>query len=997
MKTSLIVAVSCLVSCALGAAEDLRTKYATTSIECAQTVDKAITLATDKQYASALEQAELALKSDPNCLMARLWLANILLETGEFDRAMTEYTKVIDTGKSIQEGKVPSSVMGATFAMALALAKVGKTDDAAYWFSQLVMMDMDDDFKYQWKAYRNLAIISHGNGDDLSALVQTLKAKELAPARVDDAMLELFSRNIRKQPTVNLLSLKRDSVTAEHPSRKDVPRLQRLATLETTLQHGLKVRCIVRDAPGKRIFVFYDKAKVADVIHSDRQEVRRVELPCAVTTVDAAGTCLYAARSELAGFVQMDLDGKLVRTYELPDLVSSLAVCPITRQAFVAMKNSIQSVDLETGKCTQTELVGQVLSIDPRRKLVYATYYDEEQDKDGLRMALMNNRPVFYGPVGRSLRGPNLIMKALYRKGGTATIATIRLDAAVEGRTMDVSLDGRWITVTGTGGYHGPGTIGGAGTAVLCVDALDRLEGFYPIDEYPQSATFSPGCEQLAVASSQELRVYNLGRSETPFVHKGSYAPPLCWSGDGSLLVAATSTTGVHLFTCSLTADEKKRYGQLADKTSLQPKIQPGHTTVAATPKPRQRQLANLQTFQPTTNFSAAVEHARTAFQSTNSVALPLWVLTSDYGAESGVQNAVLKVEQELAQGNDDPGVKMYQIENALRTRPGHLPAVAVLGRLQLIVGKTTEAVKTLTTVVRKDAGLTSLSSDALCNLGRAYEKLGQDAEALDTLAAGLSLDCGHQPTLDAIKPLLRRHKISAPVIPNSKEDAADSGAAFTNKTATTGGKLHLPTDRRSKTALAVRELFEQTAGSVVLIKTGTGSGSGICITDDGIILTCNHVLDARSNLADVTLFAWKDGRMTPTLERKGRVVFREVDHDIALLDVGPVPTFLKALSLAEKDAETGTKIIALGSPVMGNAILPHTITEGIVNASERILDGQRFLQHSAAVNPGNSGGPILSLQGEVVGLVTLKASLENVSFAIPVSRLREVLQTVKR
>ena len=62
-----------------------------------------------------------------------------------------------------------------------------------------------------------------------------------------------------------------------------------------------------------------------------------------------------------------------------------------------------------------------------------------------------------------------------------------------------------------------------------------------------------------------------------------------------------------------------------------------------------------------------------------------------------------------------------------------------------------------------------------------------------------------------------------------------------------------------------------------------------------------------------------------------------------------------------------------------------------IVSAGAREFGGQSWLQHTAAVNPGNSGGPLLNEMGEVVGINTLKAFLEGVSFAIPSDKIREV------
>ena len=93
--------------------------------------------------------------------------------------------------------------------------------------------------------------------------------------------------------------------------------------------------------------------------------------------------------------------------------------------------------------------------------------------------------------------------------------------------------------------------------------------------------------------------------------------------------------------------------------------------------------------------------------------------------------------------------------------------------------------------------------------------------------------------------------------------------------------------------------------------------------------------------------------------------------------------------------SEPGNKglLEELGSPGLGREVLEQSISEGLVSSNKRRLDGAVYLQHSAAVNPGNSGGPLLDEFGRVVGIVTLKARLENVGFAVPAETIRAVFQ----
>ena len=126
-----------------------------------------------------------------------------------------------------------------------------------------------------------------------------------------------------------------------------------------------------------------------------------------------------------------------------------------------------------------------------------------------------------------------------------------------------------------------------------------------------------------------------------------------------------------------------------------------------------------------------------------------------------------------------------------------------------------------------------------------------------------------------------------------------------------------------------------------------------------------------------------------------GTVIFRSQKQDIAVLRLEKAPEHLKPLPVASANPGPGDKVYALGSPGAGNGeVLEQTISEGLVSSTSRNIEGVRYLQHSAAVNPGNSGGALLDECCRVVGLVTLKARLENVSFALPAETIRAIFNS---
>jgi len=163
------------------------------------------------------------------------------------------------------------------------------------------------------------------------------------------------------------------------------------------------------------------------------------------------------------------------------------------------------------------------------------------------------------------------------------------------------------------------------------------------------------------------------------------------------------------------------------------------------------------------------------------------------------------------------------------------------------------------------------------------------------------------------------------------------------------------------------------------------GQGSGFIISDEGHILTNNHVVSGASKLT-ITL---ADGR-----EFAGEIVGTDSRSDVAVvkIDAKDLPTLHMGNS---DDVEVGEWVLAIGSPFG----LPGTVTSGIVSAKGRssvgITDYENFIQTDAAINPGNSGGPLVNLQGQVIGINTaiLSRSGANngIGFAIPINMARRI------
>jgi len=165
-----------------------------------------------------------------------------------------------------------------------------------------------------------------------------------------------------------------------------------------------------------------------------------------------------------------------------------------------------------------------------------------------------------------------------------------------------------------------------------------------------------------------------------------------------------------------------------------------------------------------------------------------------------------------------------------------------------------------------------------------------------------------------------------------------------------------------------------------------TGAGSGVIFTNDGYIVTNNHVID-NSNAIEVTL---KNGESYPA-----ELIATDSKTDLAVIKI-KASNLIPAI-LGDSDALiVGEDAIAIGNPL---GELGGTVTNGIISALDRevTVDGKKMnlLQTNAAVNPGNSGGGLFNQNGELIGIVSAKSSgtdIEGIGFAIPVNDVKEVV-----
>ena len=176
--------------------------------------------------------------------------------------------------------------------------------------------------------------------------------------------------------------------------------------------------------------------------------------------------------------------------------------------------------------------------------------------------------------------------------------------------------------------------------------------------------------------------------------------------------------------------------------------------------------------------------------------------------------------------------------------------------------------------------------------------------------------------------------------------------------------------------------IYNQVKSSVVLIQTDLGLGSGFVYDTEGHIVTNNHVIQDAATI-QVTFL---DGNIT-----SAQVIGTDIYSDLAVIKVNPDATTLHPVVLGvSSELAVGDPVAAMGNPFG----LSDTLTVGIVSSLQRTLDATGgyviidVIQIDAAVNPGNSGGPLVNLKGQVVGVNSAIESetgtFTGIGFAIP-------------
>lgn len=197
-----------------------------------------------------------------------------------------------------------------------------------------------------------------------------------------------------------------------------------------------------------------------------------------------------------------------------------------------------------------------------------------------------------------------------------------------------------------------------------------------------------------------------------------------------------------------------------------------------------------------------------------------------------------------------------------------------------------------------------------------------------------------------------------------------------------------------SKSIVGISKLQEN--GSSIFLKDGTtklGLGTGIIVSADGYIITNEHVSGSKYARCYVTLENGKEYQAT--------VVWSDTDLDLSIIKINA--NELPYVTFGDSDnIRIGQKVYAIGNPI--GFEFRRTVTSGIISAKDRTIKLEEadkisymedLIQTDATINPGNSGGPLINVNGEVIGINSVKIdSAESIGFAIPINIIKPIVKS---
>ncbi len=269
---------------------------------------------------------------------------------------------------------------------------------------------------------------------------------------------------------------------------------------------------------------------------------------------------------------------------------------------------------------------------------------------------------------------------------------------------------------------------------------------------------------------------------------------------------------------------------------------------------------------------------------------------------------------------------------------------------------------------------LTALSASVLADVVRLRDGAEVTGEILKRTDSHVWIDIGSQVIEIPVE------DVAEAIVDASDSEVAVEDHGFLYRVAT-----GLP-------ELSPREQAALVGPSVIKVSTPKALGSGVILNEDGFAVTNAHVIQGETDLRATVWLPQPDGTLRRTTLEDIEIVAINNHLDLALLRlVHPEDKpFDHAPLERDESIQVGQTVFAIGNPLG----LEQTMSQGVISTTQRSFNGLTYIQTDAAVNPGNSGGPLFNTWGEVVGITNMvRRDAEALNFAIPTRYVKDFIR----
>jgi tetratricopeptide (TPR) repeat protein len=956
------------------AEQDPRDQYGTQSLDAARAFQRGLTLSNQKEFRTALAAFKQAADLDKAFELARYWMALSYGDLGDVDSAIDNYKAVIQIGK---EHKVTNVTVDAAVNLALTYAKLEKNTEASRAFTEAILLDPSDQHKLHWKAYRNMSITLDAQKKHLSAAMCVVLAYQANPERVSEEMVLEFLNKVELEEVGQILHF-----LDEMPPVPDRAGPTQIKEAASPVEISDAIGDLLLDVSGNRIVAIVKGAPYYYLLDGTKPaSAVRIKMDRPIKAGSLVAGELYLSLENPGAIARVDIaSGNIQSEWKVNNVApNSLAAMPAQGVVCFPLGGTFHTLNLADGSLKNDDFIGTAVRADPRQHYFFTYIHPGFKDTSG--HVLINGRPVFFHSSA-----PDWAQTALFQYAVNShqmVPAAFRLNAAANGQVLHVSADGNWVAVAGGGGWRPetPGQESGYGVAIFQARDISKMSGFFPTDAYPSGVSVNHITQHVAVWREADGRVYHMNNRKDFSKLSGPFGAASTWSADGRYLFIAGKQSGLKVFELERNTDEVAAGGAFAANLA---KEYPQAIATKATPVLTLSELSNFQIHGDRPAIQALLKRIPGEGRTTKPIS---WDAHSPFFKSEPQKAELLKI-LELTR-SADAGLAVFRAKEFLKKEPDHPVANHLLGIGYYATQQLSEAETAQIKAIHLDQGKTNVTIEALRMLAHLKLRQKSHPEAAYCYSYVYMLDKANPQWLTEGRPFFERADLLDLAKPVLEGGLALSNGGANDASTGESGLPHLEAAKGLK-AVRPQDLYKNATNSVVLIKAGEDSGSGICVGSNAHVLTNYHVIERSPQNIQVIPFVMIGDSPKRMTAISAKVIASNQQQDIAVLQLSDAPESLVPLPVAAQDPAVGTNVYAIGSPGMGAKLLEQSMTSGIVSAIGRQIEGVSYIQHTAAVNPGNSGGPLLDETGQVIGINTLKAKLEGVSFAIPASRIRE-------